>query len=145
MRTTYSIGLDFGTLSARAMLVNNTTGAAAAVCVYEYPHGVIDRCLPDSGVELPDNYALQDPRDYMEALEYLLSETWRKGSVSPEDIVGIGVAFTASTLIPVDRNMVPLCFDARFASDPHSWVMLWKHHGTQKQSDRIIRAKHNIL
>ena len=140
MRTTYSIGLDFGTLSARAMLVDNATGAAMAASVFEYPHGVIDSRLPESGVALPDNYALQHPQDYIEALEWLLGDVWRRGGVRPEDIVGIGVAFTGSTLIPVDRSIRPLCFDPRFAAQPHAWPMLWKHHGTQAQADRINRV-----
>jgi len=70
-RVTYTVGIDFGTESARSVLVDCSDGLEVATCVYEYANGVIDQCLPapDEDVVLPSDWALQDPRDYMRALE----------------------------------------------------------------------------
>lgn len=137
MPQTYSIGLDFGTLSARAMLVDNSNGSIVATSVFGYQNAVIDITLPNTSIALPDNYALQDPHDYVEAVEGLISDVWRKGKVKPEQVVGIGVAFTACTMMPVDESMEPLCFKEEYCANPHAWVKLWKHHGAQEQADHI--------
>ena len=63
----YSIGIDFGTLSGRALLIDVETGEELASSVYEYPHGVMDRELP-CGKKLPQDWALQHPQDYLDVL-----------------------------------------------------------------------------
>ena len=132
----YTIGMDFGTLSGRAVLVRVTDGCTVATSVYEYPHGVMDTVLPD-GTPLPQSWALQDPRDYLEVLDHTVPALLKESGVDPRDIVGIGVDFTSSTPMPVDAQGVPLCFYEEYAREPHALVKLWKHHGAQDQADRI--------
>lgn len=134
---TYSIGLDFGTLSGRAVLVDNRNGREIASCDYAYPHAVIEKCLPGSNIPLPDGFALHHPQDYLDALPFLLREVWEKSGVDPKDITGIGVDTTATTILPLDENDMPLCFRKEFRDEPHAWMKLWKHHTTQPQAEKL--------
>ncbi len=135
--TKYSLGIDYGTLSARALLVEVDTGREVASDVFEYPHAVIDDRLPSSGEKLPPDWALQDPRDYLMALEKIVPAVLKKSGVKPEDVVGIGVDFTACTILPIDKSGQPLCFDPKCERNPHAWVKLWKHHAAQPEANRI--------
>lgn len=134
----YSIGIDFGTLSGRAVLADVATGDEVACATYAYPHGVMDKTLPD-GTPLGRDWALQDPADYLEVLRQTVPELLRKARVSPEEIVGIGTDFTASTTIPALADGTPLSFLPQYRSQPHAWCMLWKHHAAQEQADKISR------
>ena len=100
----YTIGVDFGTLSARALLVDTQTGAEVATATMEYPHGVMSERLAASGELLPPNYALQDPADYLFALENVIPSVLKHGNVSATDVVGIGIDFTCCTLLSADAN-----------------------------------------
>jgi L-ribulokinase len=131
----FSVGLDFGTESARAVLVDVADGRVVATATHAYPHGVIDRALPDGGRELPPDWALQHPGDWVEGLAMLLRHM--AAAVPPEDIVGIGVDFTSCTVMPVDANGTPLCLLQEFTREPHAWPKLWKHHAAQPYADRI--------
>lgn len=126
----YSLGIDFGTLSARAVIVNIETKEEIASSTHEYKHGVITE-------NLPENYALQHPADYIEALYFIIKNCIEKSSVNPSDIVGVGVDFTSCTILPVDENGTPLCFLDEFKDNPHAYVKLWKHHAAQKEADEI--------
>lgn len=137
MNPKYALGIDYGTLSARSVLVDMQTGAEKASFVYTYPNGVIDSKLPGTEISLDQGFALQDPNDYREALHYLLKHTWEAAEIPPEQIACIGVDFTACTVLPVDEQMMPLCCDPTCRNDPHSWVKLWKHHGASAQNARI--------
>ena len=137
MSDKYTIGIDFGTLSARAVLVDINSGKVVSDAVYEYPHGVMDTSLP-SGISLPADFALQHPRDYLEAFGNTVSAVLEK--VSPEDVIGIGIDFTTCTLIPVKADGTPLCFDPEFENDPHAYAKLWKHHAAQHEADRLNEA-----
>ena len=139
MSKKYTIGIDFGTLSARAVLVDIDSGKVACDSVFEYPHGVMDSSLP-SGLSLPADFALQHPRDYLEALVHTVSSVIEKSGVSNEDIIGIGIDFTTCTLIPVKADGTPLCFDPSFENDPHAYAKLWKHHASQPEADRLNDA-----
>lgn len=137
MQEKYSIGLDFGTLSARALLVNVNTGEEEALSVIGYQDAIIDRFLPGTNIEVPGNFELQNPRDYIEALEGLLKDIWSKAKIDPKQVIGIGVDFTSCTMLPVDDQYIPLCFDPNYMESPHSWAKLWKHHGAQVEADHI--------
>jgi L-ribulokinase len=128
------IGIDFGTLSGRAMLVDAADGREIASAVYEYPHGVIDEALP-SGRRLPPEWALQDPRDYLEVLRHVIPQVIRDSGVDPADIVGLGIDFTASSPLPTKADGTPLSY--LYPDEPHAYVKLWKHHAAQPQADRI--------
>ena len=132
----YIIGTDYGTLSGRTVLVNASTGEELAESVLNYPHAVMDEALP-CGKKLPASYALQHPADYLEVLRVTVPDVLKKANVSPEDVAGFGIDFTACTLLPVDENAYPLCMKEEYANEPHAYVKLWKHHAAQPHADEI--------
>jgi L-ribulokinase len=132
-----ALGLDFGTASVRALVVETRTGRERGSAVVEYAHGVLESELPGSSARLPPDWALQHPGDWIAAIETAVPEALRAAGVKPEAIVGIGVDFTSCTVLPVDAAGRPLCLDARWMARPHAWVKLWKHHAAQPQADRI--------
>ncbi len=132
----YTIGVDFGTLSGRAVLVSLETGAEIATAVYEYPHKVMETALP-CGTLLDKNSALQHPKDYMDALSYTVREVMKTEGVSPAEVVGVGIDFTACTMFPVDEDGEPLCYQKKWEKEPHAYVKLWKHHAAQSEADEI--------
>jgi L-ribulokinase len=133
----YSIGVDFGTESGRAVLLDLSSGAELAVGVVPYSHGVIDRELPAGGERLGPDWALQDPDDWVTVLENAIAYAVAEASVDPAEVVGIGVDFTSCTVLPVDSEGTPLCKYERWRSRPHAWPKLWKHHAAQPVADRL--------
>ena len=135
----YALGLDFGTESARALLVDLDSGQETAESMCEFTHGVITEALPvPDGAKLPPEWALQDPRDYIDALEKTVQEVMARAGAEPADVVGIGIDFTACTVLPTRADGTPLCFIDEFRADPHAWVKLWKHHGAAKEAEDLI-------
>lgn len=132
----FALGIDFGTESGRVMLVRAETGEEVGWSLVPYVNGVMDRRLPDDTPLGPD-WALQDPRDYVFVLERGIPEALRQSGVAAEDVIGIGIDFTACTMLPVLADGTPLCTLPRFASNPNAWVKLWKHHAAQPQANRI--------
>ena len=132
----YTIGIDFGSLSGRAVLADVADGREIASAQLDYPHAIMDRRLP-CGKELPQDWALQHPQDYLDVLDHVLPLLTAK--VGPQDIIGIGLDCTASTVLPVDADGTPLCFDQAFAENPHAYVKMWKHHGAQEQANRMTQ------
>ncbi len=132
----YSIGVDFGTLSGRAVLVDTTTGEEVAVAVHDYSHGVMDEKLPD-GTPLGVDWALQHPQDYLDVFRVTIPAVMKMASVVPEQIAGLGIDFTACTMLPVTADGTPLCFMDEFKSRPNAWVKLWKHHAAQDEANRL--------
>lgn len=132
----YSIGLDFGTLSGRALIVNNETGEELCSAVCDYPHGVMSECLPD-GKRLGVDWALQHPQDYIDVLVKIVRDAVSESGVSPDDITGIGVDFTACTVLPCKKDGTPLCLMPEFEHEPNAYVKLWKHHAAQKYANII--------
>jgi L-ribulokinase len=133
----YALGLDFGTESARALLVDCADGREVATAVHPYPNGVIDHRLPGSGRRLDPDWALQDPDDYWAALEVIVPRVVREAGVGGSEIVGIGVDFTACTLVPARADGTPLSRDPGLRERPHAWTKLWKHHAAQPETERI--------
>lgn len=132
----YTIGVDYGSLSGRAVIVNTTTGEELASAVYEYPHAVMDKTLPD-GTALGHDWALQHPQDYIDVLAKTIPEVLKKSGVSPEDVIGIGTDFTACTVLPVKADGTPLCFLDEYKSNPNAYVKLWKHHAAQDKANLL--------
>jgi L-ribulokinase len=133
----YSIGVDFGTESGRALLLDLSSGEELAVGVVPYPHAVIDRELPTSGERLGPDWALQDPDDWVTVLEDAIAYVIAEASVDPSEVVGIGVDFTSCTVLPVDSEGIPLCKYEHWRARPHAWPKLWKHHAAQPVADRL--------
>jgi L-ribulokinase len=131
------IGVDFGTLSGRAVVVRVSDGAELGSAVHEYPHAVIERELPASGARLPPQWALQDPDDYLEVLREAVPAAVTAAGIAPDEVIGIATDFTASTPMPVLADGTPLCRLPEFAERPHAYPKLWKHHAAQGQADRI--------
>ncbi|HEX6361302.1 ribulokinase [Actinophytocola sp.] len=131
------VGVDFGTLSGRAVVVRVSDGAELGTAVHEYRHGVVDHALPGSDKPLPPDWALQVPKDYVDVLRTAVPEAIRNAGVDAANVIGIGTDFTACTMIPVTADGTPLCELDEFADDPHAYVKLWKHHAAQPQADRI--------
>lgn len=139
MSKKYTIGIDFGTLSARAVALELETGTEAAEAVFEYPHGVMDVQLP-CGKRLPPQFALQHPQDYLDALKAVISGILQK--VDKKDIKALCIDFTTSTVLPVDKKGIPICFYPEFENEAHAYVKLWKHHGPVKQAQEFDRVAH---
>ena len=133
----YSIGVDFGTLSARALLVDAATGEEIAVVSSDYEHAVIDETMLYSNKKLPPDYALQHPRDYLDSFESTVKSVIASSKIDPSDVIGIGIDFTACTVLPVAENGEPLCFLEKYKETPHAYVKLWKHHAAQKYATLI--------
>ena len=131
----YALGLDYGTESVRALAVDCERGTEAAVAVRKYEHGVITDRLPGSLDALPLDFALQHPQDYLDAGLAVIASVLKE--IPAAEIIGIGVDFTACTILPIQRDGTPLMMLDKFRSNPHAWVKLWKHHAAQPQADAI--------
>jgi L-ribulokinase len=137
-RSRYVVGVDFGTLSARAVVVGVDDGAEVGAATHDYSHGVLDLELP-GGRPLPPSWALQDPEDYRAALRSAVPAAVDAAGIDPVDVIGIGTDFTACTVLPCLADGTPLCEVDDLADRPHAWPKLWKHHASQPQADRITR------
>lgn len=133
----YSIGIDFGTQSGRTVLVEVDTGREVAAAVTEYKDGVIDEFLPGTDIELEDDWALQNPDDYMDVFVTAVPKVVKESGIDPEDIIGIGIDFTACTMLPIKKDGTPLCKMEEFKNNPHAWVKLWKHHAAQPEANKL--------
>jgi len=139
----YVIGVDFGTLSGRAVVVRARDGAELGSSVHEYESAVMDKRLHSSGKALPADWALQDPQDYVSVLKHAVPGAVKAAGISPSDVVGIATDFTACTMVPVLADGTPLSSLEDFKDRPHAWVKLWKHHAAQPHADRINEAARN--
>lgn len=132
----YTLGVDFGTLSGRAVIVNAQNGQELSSCSMNYPHAVMSESLP-CGKSLPPDYALQHPQDYLDVLGTTVKCVIEKSKINVDNIIGVGIDFTASSPLPVYKDGTPLCFDEKYASNPHAYVKLWKHHAAQKYANKL--------
>lgn len=138
----YVIGIDYGTLSGRALLVRVSDGAEVATAVHTYKNGVIEDSLPGSTVALPLDWALQVPQDYIDVLKVTVPKVLSDSGISCDDVIGIATDFTACTVLPTTSDGTPLCQLDQFRSNPHAYAKLWKHHAAQKHADRINELAH---
>ncbi len=128
MSAKYAIGLDYGTNSVRALIVNAADGQEAGTAVWNYEHGT-------QGVILgrDPNLARQHPADYVKGAEITIRQALAAAKkvvkgFGADQVVGIGVDTTGSTPLPVDAKGQPLAFDRRFAKNPPAMAWLWKDH-----------------
>lgn len=133
----YSIGLDFGSLSGRALLVDVQTGEEMGEAVYNYPHGFIEDTLPETGEKLPPDWTLQEPQDYLDVLANTIPEVLAKTGVKSEDVIGIGIDFTACTVLPVMADGRAMAQLPEYRNEKHAYVKKWKHHAAQKYANRL--------
>jgi L-ribulokinase len=130
----YTIGIDYGTESARALLLNLDTAEEVATAAMNYPHGVMDERLPN-GMALPPDWALQHPDDYIEVLKHIIPEVIK--GIDKEEVIGIGIDFTSCTILPTKKDGTPLCDIDAYKNNPHAYVKLWKHHAAQDEANRL--------
>ncbi len=128
MSAQYTIGLDYGTNSVRALIVNVANGAEVAAAVWGYSHGT-------QGVILSrdPNLARQHPADYLKGAEVTIKQALATAKKTvkgfkPEQVIGIGVDTTGSTPLPVGKDGQPLVFQKKFANHPAAMAWLWKDH-----------------
>lgn len=133
----YAIGLDFGTESGRAVLVDVTDGREVATSVHAYGDGVMDEVLPGTDIEMPHDFALQNPADWIEVLRVTIPAVLEQGNVDAEDVIGIGTDFTACTMLPIDEAGTPLSHKPEWRNSPYAWTKLWKHHAAQPEANRL--------
>jgi L-ribulokinase len=136
------VGVDFGTLSGRALVVRARDGAELGTAVHEYAHGVMDAELAATGEPLPPDWALQDPEDYRDVLRRAVPAAVADAGIDPSLVAGIGTDFTACTVLPTTADGTPLCQLPGLAGRPHAYPKLWKHHAAQAQADRINALAH---
>jgi L-ribulokinase len=131
------VGVDYGTLSGRALVVRVRDGAELGTAVHQYAHGVMDDVLAATGEPLPPDWALQDPQDYTDVLRHAVPAALAAAGIDPSLVIGIGADFTACTVLPVLRDGTPLCQLPELQGRPHAYPKLWKHHSAQPHADRI--------
>ncbi|MFI2754470.1 ribulokinase [Cellulomonas sp. P22] len=147
------VGVDYGTLSGRAVVVRVSDGAELGTGVHAYPHAVMDQTLTagpaaEAGrpVALPPEWALQVPADYVDVLKTAvpaaIAAAQAEHGIDVNDVIGIGTDFTACTMVPTTADGTPLCELPAFADRPHAYVKLWKHHAAQSHADRINALAH---
>ena len=136
MSSRTALGLDFGTESVRALLVD-LRGRERGVAVSKYAHGQILEKLPGTGEKLPADFALQHPQDWIDSAARAVRVALRESGVRAEDIAGIGVDFTSCTMLPALADGTPLCLTEQWAREKFAWPKLWKHHGAKTQTARL--------
>lgn len=144
MTAKYAIGLDFGTNSVRAVLVNVQTGGELATSVFNFPTG-------KAGIVLDDrdpNLARQHPNDYLvgtgAVVRDVVTQSRGKDGFSPENVIGIGVDTTGSTPIPVDAEGTPLALKPEFQNNPAAMAWLWKDHTGHAEAVEITELARRI-
>ena len=138
----FTIGVDFGTLSGRAVVVRIRDGLEVASSEHVYADGVIESSLPGVTERLPFEWALQNPADYISVFKIAVPKALELSGVDPSAVIGIGIDFTACTILPTLRDGTPLCQLEQYKNRPHAWVKLWKHHAAQPQADRVNALAH---
>ena len=133
----YAIGVDFGTESGRVVLVDIADGREVTTAVYSYANGVIDDRLPGTDIQLEPDWALQDPQDYIDVFKRAIPEVLIQSGVDPADVIGLGIDFTACTMLPTKTDGTPLCTLPDYRQNPHAWVKLWKHHAAQPEANKL--------
>ncbi|MEN9969929.1 MAG: putative L-ribulokinase [Actinomycetota bacterium] len=135
----FVIGVDYGTLSGRALVVRVSDGVEFGSAVFEYPHSVMDTALSSDfgGAALPPEWALQVPQDYVDVLKNAVPAAVKTAGIDPAQVIGITTDFTACTILPVLADGTPLCELDEYRTRPHAFVKLWKHHAAQPHADRI--------
>lgn len=137
------LGLDFGTESVRAILID-LYGNEYACTEANYAHGQVTEHLPHNPAALlPPAFALQYPIDWLDASAAAIKTAVQDANILPQNIIGIGTDFTSCTMLPCENDGTPLCLSEKYPNyknHQHAWPKLWKHHGAQSQTDDLNRV-----
>jgi L-ribulokinase len=133
MDNKYTIGLDYGTDSVRSLIVNIETGEEVASAVYKYPNwGKGNYC------NAPENRFRQHPQDYLNGLEFTVTEALKQAPADvAKNVIGISIDTTGSTIVAVDERGTPLSLTPGFEENPNAMFVLWKDHTAMKEADEI--------
>ena len=137
--TKAALGLDFGTESVRAVLVD-LKGNELATAVSKFRHGQIVGQLPEGSKPLPPSYALQHPDDWVMSAANATRKAVKQAGIPRDAVIGIGVDFTSCTMLPTLADGTPLCLLPAMAKQPLAWPKLWKHHGALEQAELMTRV-----
>ncbi len=143
MEKMYSLGIDFGTNSVRALILDLGSGEEIASETAEYSSGEKGILLENSNPHL----ARQNPADYLASMERAVSQTVsmaKEKSVPPDQIVGIGTGATGSTPLPVDKNVQPLAFHPEFNNNLNAQAWLWRDHTSVEEAQAITSLAADI-
>ena len=135
----YTIGIDYGTRSCRAIVMEVATGRALGVD--ECGYAVYDETLP-TGEKLPDRAALADPAEYMEALAKVVRGAVKNAGIDENDVVGIAIDATSMSLVSCDENGVPLCLYEKWKREPLAYIRMWKSYTATAEAEEIARVAH---
>ena len=144
---TYTLGVDFGSLSARAVICRVRDGEVIAQHERAYPHAVMTDVLPD-GTKIPAGFFLQHPLDYVLALEESVRGAMALSQLEKEQIIGLALDFTGCTILPLDESGEPLCLKEEFQSHPHAYVNMWKQRNALREAaemEEVIRQHESDL
>ena len=133
----YTIGIDFGAKTVTAILVDVSNGKIKSTSNYNYSNGIIIGKLPDTEIELEEGWALQNPKDYINALKRTVPKLIQDSQIDPDQIIGIGTAFVGSTLIPTTADGTPLALIEEYAKDPHAWPKHIHHKAADEKAQRL--------
>ena len=133
----YSIGINFGTETVSAVLVDIRNGKLVASSEYKYNHGIITDRLPGTDIELDDGWAIQHPIDYINALKRTVPKLLKESQVASNQVIGIGTSFVGSTIMPVTSEGTPLAFIEDYAKDPHAWPK-HNYHKAAREKAQVL-------
>lgn len=138
-REKFVIGIDCGSLSARAALVRVSDGEVISSCCEDYGGGIITGHLP-SGTPLPDDYVLMSAEDYISVIPSIIRGVLRESRIDVEQIIGIGVDSTSCTAVPCLGDGRVLSTLDGMEREPHAYIKMWKHHCVQPQVEQLEKA-----
>ena len=135
----YTIGVDYGTLSARALLLDLDTGAELATSEFTYPHSILraEFFAPNA---MEKTASLEHPQDFLDALRFTVRDVVAKAGITADEVYGIGFDFTSCSVLPLDKDGTPLCFSKEFAKEPQAYVKLWNSYTAIQEADRITEV-----
>lgn len=135
----YALGVDFGSLSVRAVLFDISNGEYVCSVESAYEHGVIEDVHPVTGEPLPHLAALQIPGDFIKGLEQSVKGVIGKAGIDSRSVAAMSVDATSCSLIALDENYQPLCLKKEFKTNRHSYIKMWKQHTAAKEAEEITR------
>eukprot|EP00753_Platysulcus_tardus_P010192 PLAT2516.3.p1 GENE.PLAT2516.3~~PLAT2516.3.p1 ORF type:complete len:559 (-),score=285.78 PLAT2516.3:98-1774(-) len=139
-----ALGLDFGTRSVRAMLLDVSSGRLLGMAVSDYKHGVLaagDQLPIDGGSEpLPRDWALQSAQDWLDSMVIAVREALHASGLHGDAVVGMGIDFTSCTLLPAKASGQPLQQVERLSGRRHAWPKLWAHHASEDAASELTAA-----
>jgi len=137
----YSIGIDFGTGSGRVLIIDIKTGSIIGMSVIHFKNEKVKENL--ANVDVPYTFALQDPTEYIRVLKEGIPEAIKNAKIHKSQIVGLGIDATSASILLTDNQFKPLSEYQILKKEPHSYLKLWKHHGANKEAEKMLEVARN--